>query len=342
VLLVTGGAGFIGSHFILKWLAEKEEPIINIDKLTHYAHETNLSEAITNMNYRFVEGDICDSHTIENIFSEYTPRAVIHFAAESHVDTSIASPEHILMVNTVGTFKLLETARKFWCAENANYSEKHRFLNISTDEVYGSLGETMAPFTETSQISPNSPYSASKAASDHWTNAYYKTYGLPTITTNCSNNYGPKQFPEKLIPLCVRHAVTEQPIPIYGDGMQIRDWLHVDDHCSAIIATLDRGQPGQRYNIGGNNEQQNLFVVKKICQILDDLIPRETGGSYSNLIKFISDRPGHDNRYAVNNTKISSEIGWIPKWDFDAGLKSTAKWYLENHEWLKLAKREQI
>lgn len=334
MILLTGGAGFIGANFIIDWFANSDECIINIDKLTYAGNLNNLKALSQDPRYIFVKGDITDKNLIALCLQQYKPRAIIHLAAESHVDRSILGPEIFLKTNIFGTFSLLEAARDFWSKLHPSEQNIFRFLHVSTDEVYGSLGTTDDPFTETTQIKPNSPYSASKAASDHLVRAWHHTYGLPVLITNCSNNYGPYQFPEKFIPKIIINALQGNPIPIYGDGQQIRDWLYVKDHCSAIRCVLERGSPGEVYNIGGWNEKYNLEMVHTICKLLDTLKPKSDGGSYQNQIIFVTDRLGHDRRYAINADKINQELSWKPKETFDSGIIKTIEWYLDNHEWV--------
>lgn len=335
-ILVTGGAGFIGSNFVLDWLARFDEPVINLDALTYAGNMENLSSLQTDQRHIFIKGDIGNFGLVSHILAEYHPRAVINFAAESHVDRSIHGPEDFIQTNIVGTFRLLEAARAYWHRLSAEDKARFRFLHVSTDEVYGSLEINAPAFTETHRYEPNSPYSASKASSDHLVRAYHHTYGLPTLTTNCSNNYGPYQFPEKLIPLVIHNALAGKAIPIYGDGQQIRDWLYVIDHCSAIRRVLEAGQVGEVYNIGGLNEKTNLEVVHIICDILDELRPfaSHPSGTYRALITFIKDRPGHDRRYAINARKLELELGWKPAETFETGIRKTVQWYLDNQTWV--------
>lgn len=333
MILVTGGAGFIGSNFVLDWLAQSQEPILNLDKLTYAANPANLASLANNAAYRFVQGDICDRALLRQLFEKQAPRAVLHFAAESHVDRSIHGPDAFIQTNVVGTFSLLEEARAYWGGLAGKAKEDFRFLHVSTDEVYGSLGDDDLSFSETTAYAPNSPYSASKAGSDHLVRAYHHTYGLPTLTTNCSNNYGPYQFPEKLIPLMIMNALEAKPLPIYGDGLNVRDWLYVGDHCAAIRAVLDRGRVGEVYNIGGNAERSNIDLVKSLCANLDELRPR-TAGPYAQLIQYVKDRPGHDRRYAIDARKIRSELGWMPTESLDSGVRRTVHWYLNNPQWI--------
>lgn len=333
-IFVTGGAGFIGSNFILNWVENSQEKIINIDKLTYAGNLENLKSVEDNPNYLFVEGDIADNALIESLYKLHQPRALINFAAESHVDRSIHTPQDFIYTNILGTFNLLETSLRFWKALKDSEQKNFRFLHVSTDEVYGSLGKDDHPFLETNSYQPNSPYSASKASSDHLVRAYFHTYGLPVLTTNCSNNYGPFQFPEKLIPLCISNALTGELLPIYGDGMQIRDWLYVNDHCNAINRVLEIGSIGEVYNIGGCNEKTNIDVVKTICLILDELKPKLDGKSYEEQIKFIKDRPGHDRRYAIDARKIQNKLKWNPSETFESGIRNTIQWYLNNQTWV--------
>ncbi|WP_066425884.1 dTDP-glucose 4,6-dehydratase [Anabaena sp. 4-3] len=332
-LLVTGGAGFIGANFILLARQLQWANIINLDKLTYASNLGNLAELQTDKNYHFVQGDINNFELVSYLLSQYQPDTIINFAAESHVDRSIFSPQNFINTNVLGTFQLLEASRFYWQKLPSAKQKQFRFLHISTDEVYGSLNPQDPAFREDTPYAPNSPYSASKAASDHFVRAYYHTYGLPTLTTNCSNNYGPLQFPEKLIPLTILNAVDGKPLPIYGDGQNIRDWLYVIDHCQAIYLVLQQGKIGETYNIGGLNEKTNLTVVKTICAILDELVP-QLNLSYSSLITFVKDRPGHDRRYAIDCSKISQELGWQPQENFDSGLRKTVQWYLNNSYWV--------
>ena len=334
MILVTGGAGFIGSNFVLDWLETCNEPIVNLDKLTYAGNLQNLAGIDGDVRHNFVKGDIGDSGKITSLLTEFRPRAVLNFAAESHVDRSIDSPEEFIQTNIVGSLRLLEAVRSYWDKLEYDSKEEFRFLHVSTDEVYGTLDKNSVPFTELHQYEPNSPYSASKAASDHFVRAYHHTFGLPVLTTNCSNNYGPYQFPEKLIPLCILNALGGDAIPIYGDGEQIRDWLYVRDHCSAIRCVLKAGKVGETYNIGGLNEKTNLEVVRAICTALDELQPSDHGRSYSEQIRFIKDRPGHDRRYAIDDTKIQTELSWKPIETFDTGLVKTLEWYLSNQDWI--------
>ncbi|WP_421708494.1 dTDP-glucose 4,6-dehydratase [Algihabitans sp.] len=332
-ILVTGGAGFIGSNFVLDWLAQSEEAVINLDLLTYAGNLDNLTKLKNDPRHVFVQGDIGDKELVTRLFAEHRPRAVVNFAAESHVDRSIHGPEDFIRTNLLGTFTLLEAARGF-AATTASESSEFRFLHVSTDEVYGSLAPEAPAFSETNRYEPNSPYSASKAGSDHLVRAYFHTYGLPVLTTNCSNNYGPFQFPEKLIPLVIHNALNGKPLPIYGDGRQVRDWLYVTDHCTAIRRVLEQGRLGEVYNIGGWNERPNIEIVQTICSILDALRPRNDGQSYADLITFVKDRPGHDRRYAIDASKIERDLGWRPSETFETGIRKTIEWYLENQSWV--------
>ena len=335
MILVTGGAGFIGANFVLDWLAGSEEPVVNLDKLTYAGNLENLVSLRGDARHIFVQGDMGDRALVERLLAEHRPRAVINFAAESHVDRSIHGPEDFIQTNIVGTFRLLEAVRSHWSALPADEKTAFRFLHVSTDEVYGTLSQSDAPFAETNRYEPNSPYSASKAASDHLVRAWHHTYGLPVLTTNCSNNYGPYHFPEKLIPLMIVNALAGKPLPVYGDGMQVRDWLYVKDHCSAIRRVLEAGQPGETYNVGGWNEKPNIEIVHTICALLDELTPKAGGGSYREQITFVTDRPGHDRRYAIDARKIERELGWKPAETFDSGIRKTVAWYLANGEWVR-------
>lgn len=333
MILVTGGAGFIGANFVLDWLAQEGEAVVNLDALTYAGNLENLAAVQDDARYRFVRGDIGDRAVVDALLTEYRPRAVINFAAESHVDRSIHGPEAFVQTNVVGTFHLLESVRAYWGELGNSDKTDFRFLHVSTDEVYGSLGPTDAPFTETTPYAPNSPYSASKAASDHLVRAYHHTYGLPVLTTNCSNNYGPYQFPEKLIPLMIHNALAGKPLPIYGDGQNVRDWLYVADHCRAIRRVLEAGQPGEVYNIGGWNEMPNLDIVHTICALLDTMQP-DPAGAYARLITYVQDRPGHDRRYAIDATKMARELGWRPAETFASGIAKTVRWYLDHQDWV--------
>jgi dTDP-glucose 4,6-dehydratase len=333
-ILVTGGAGFIGANFVLGWLAQSGEPVINLDKLTYAGNLENLSAVAKNSSYHFVQGDIGDQELVSKLLVEHNVRAVVNFAAESHVDRSIHGPEDFVQTNIVGTFRLLEAVRAYWGRLAGEAKKDFRLLHISTDEVYGSLVDEAPPFVETNRYEPNSPYSASKAASDHLVRAYHHTYGLPVLTTNCSNNYGPYHFPEKLIPLVIHNALAGKALPVYGDGQQIRDWLYVEDHCSAIRRVLEAGTLGETYNVGGWNEKANLDVVRTLCALLDELKPRADGLSYDTQITFVKDRPGHDRRYAIDAGKIERDLGWKPAETFETGMRKTVRWYLDNQDWV--------
>jgi dTDP-glucose 4,6-dehydratase len=354
-LLVTGGAGFIGANFVLDWLADSNESIINLDKLTYAGNPETLASLQSDTRHTLVQGDIGDSALVSRLLAEHQPRAVVNFAAESHVDRSIHGPGEFIETNIVGTFRLLESVRGYWSAlpvgavsdrdePSANASSRSetaptksgfRFLHVSTDEVYGSLAKGDPAFSETHRYEPNSPYSASKAASDHLVRAWHHTYGLPVLTTNCSNNYGPYHFPEKLIPLMIVNALAGKPLPVYGDGMQIRDWLYVKDHCSAIRRVLEAGRLGEVYNVGGWNEKPNIEIVQTICQLLDEMRPKADGTSYAQQITYVTDRPGHDRRYAIDARKLEAELGWKPAETFDTGIRKTVEWYLANPEWVQ-------
>jgi len=333
-ILVTGGAGFIGANFIHEWIGTRDEPVINLDKLTYAGNLGNLAGLEGHANHVFVQGDIANKALVSSLFEKYRPRAVINFAAESHVDRSISAPDDFIQTNIVGTHRLLEAARVYRETLIEDEQAAFRFLHISTDEVYGSLSPTDPAFSEDKQYEPNSPYSASKASSDHLVRAYFATYSLPALTTNCSNNYGPYQFPEKLIPLCIHNALAGKPLPIYGDGQQVRDWLYVRDHCRAIIGVLESGKPGEVYNIGGWNEIPNIEVVHTLCDILDEERPRNDDASYRDQIAFVKDRPGHDRRYAIDASKIERELGWTPEETFATGIRKTIQWYLDNSDWV--------
>ncbi len=333
MILVTGGAGFIGSNFVLDWLAQSDETVINLDKLTYAGNLENLISLQNDSRHIFVQGDICDFELVSDLLKKYQPRAIIHFAAESHVDRSILDSSEFMQTNVNGTFTLLESARKYWITLDEDRKQAFRFHHVSTDEVYGSLEPTDLPFTETNLYQPNSPYSASKAASDHLVRAWYHTYGLPVTTSNCSNNYGSYHFPEKLIPLIITNALAGKSLPIYGDGQQIRDWLYVTDHCCAIRQILEVGKIGEVYNVGGWNEKANIDIVNIILKILDELKP-DSQGSYSRLITYVTDRLGHDRRYAINARKIERELGWKPAETFETGIRKTVKWYLANQVWV--------
>ncbi|MCF7969953.1 MAG: dTDP-glucose 4,6-dehydratase [Methylococcaceae bacterium] len=334
MIFITGGAGFIGTNFVLDWLQEHDEPIVNIDKLTYAGNLENLATLKDDSRHIFVHADIGDTKVIPELLAKYQPRAVINFAAESHVDRSIHSPEDFIQTNVVGTFHLLESVRAYWNQLDQQNKTDFRLLHVSTDEVYGSLAKDDPAFTESHQYEPNSPYSASKAASDHLVRSYHHTYGLPVLTTNCSNNYGPYHFPEKLIPLMIVNALAGKSLPIYGDGQQIRDWLYVKDHCSAIRRVVDAGITGETYNIGGWNEKPNIEIVQTVCALLDELRPREDKKSYTEQITFVTDRLGHDRRYAIDARKIERELGWKPAETFDTGIRKTVQWYLDNQEWV--------
>ena len=334
MILVTGGAGFIGSNFVLDWIAATGEPVVNLDALTYAGNLGNLVSLQGDARHVFVHGDICDRGLVDRLLAEHRPRAIVHFAAESHVDRSIHGPGAFMRTNVDGTFTLLEAARAHWAGLQGDDKTRFRFHHVSTDEVYGSLAPDAPAFTETHPYEPNSPYSASKAASDHLVRAWHHTYGLPVVTTNCSNNYGPYHFPEKLIPLMIVNALAGKPLPVYGDGRQIRDWLYVTDHCSAIRAVLERGRLGETYNIGGWNEQANIDIVHRICALLDELQP-DAAGSYARLVTHVADRPGHDRRYAIDARKIERELGWRPAETFDTGIRKTVAWYLAHGDWVR-------
>jgi dTDP-glucose 4,6-dehydratase len=333
-LLVTGAAGFIGANFVLDWLASSQEPIINLDKLTYAGNLETLSSLQGDARHVFVQGDIGDAELVDRLLAEHQPRAVLNFAAESHVDRSIHGPGDFIETNIVGTFRLLESVRGYWSALPESRKSAFRFLHVSTDEVYGSLAKDDPAFAETHRYEPNSPYSASKAASDHLVRAWHHTYGLPVLTTNCSNNYGPYHFPEKLIPLMIVNALAGKPLPVYGDGMQIRDWLYVKDHCSAIRRVLEAGRLGETYNVGGWNEKPNIEIVKTVCALLDELRPRADGQPYAQQISYVTDRPGHDRRYAIDAHKLEAELGWKPAETFETGIRKTVQWYLANPQWV--------
>jgi dTDP-glucose 4,6-dehydratase len=334
VILVTGGAGFIGSNFVLDWLAAGGEPVLNLDALTYAGNLENLAVLKDEARHVFRRGDICDAALVEGLLREFKPRAIVHFAAESHVDRSIHGPAAFVRTNVIGTQVLLEAARHYWNALEGEAKTAFRFLHVSTDEVYGSLKPDDAPFTETHPYEPNSPYSASKAGSDHLVRAWHHTYGLPVLTTNCSNNYGPYQFPEKLIPLVIANALAGKPLPIYGDGLNVRDWLYVGDHCSAVREVLARGRLGETYNVGGWNEQTNISIVRQICMILDELHPSSPVTPHDKLITYVKDRPGHDRRYAIDARKLERELGWKPAETFGSGIRKTVRWYLDNQDWV--------
>jgi dTDP-glucose 4,6-dehydratase len=333
-VLITGGAGFIGANFVLDWVAQSDEKIVNLDKLTYAGNLESLAALKNNPQYVFIQGDIGDLSLLPKLLAEHKPRAVLNFAAESHVDRSIHGPGEFIETNIVGTFRLLESVRAYWHGLSAEAQSQFRFLHVSTDEVYGSLAPQDPAFTEHHPYEPNSPYSASKAASDHLVRAWHHTYGLPVVTTHCSNNYGPLHFPEKLIPLMIVNALAGKPLPVYGDGMQVRDWLYVKDHCSAIRRVLEGGQLGETYNVGGWNEKPNIEIVKTVCALLDELRPRADGASYTTQISYVKDRPGHDRRYAIDARKLEKELGWKPAETFETGIRKTVAWYLENTEWV--------
>ena len=335
MILVTGGTGFIGANFVLDWIAHEGTPVVNLDKLTYAGNPANLVSLQKDERHIFIKGDINDRMLVSDLLKKHQPRAIVHFAAESHVDRSINGPGEFVQTNVVGTFSLLEETRAWWSTLPEADKSRFRFLHVSTDEVYGSLGSNDPAFSETTPYAPNSPYAASKAGSDHLVRAYHHTYGLPTVTTNCSNNYGPLQFPEKLIPLMILNALAGKPLPVYGDGKNVRDWLYVGDHCAGIRAALVRGKPGETYNIGGNSEKTNLEVVHAICAILDELRPNSLITHYSSLITYVKDRPGHDWRYAIDAGKIRRELGWEPQERFASGLRKTVEWYLGNDEWVQ-------
>ena len=332
-ILVTGGAGFIGSNFVLDWLAQSNETVVNLDKLTYAGNLENLASLNGDARHVFVQGDFGDAALVNRLLAEHQPRAILNFAAESHVDRSIHGPEDFIQTNIVGTFHLLECVRAYFGGLQADAKASFRFLHVSTDEVYGSLAKTDPAFSETNKYEPNSPYSASKAASDHLVRAWHHTYGLPVLTTNCSNNYGPYHFPEKLIPLMIVNALAGKPLPVYGDGQQVRDWLYVKDHCAAIREVLARGKLGETYNVGGWNEKPNIEIVKTVCALLDELKP-DPAGSYARLITYVTDRPGHDRRYAIDARKIEQQLGWKPAETFETGIRKTVQWYLDNPEWV--------
>jgi dTDP-glucose 4,6-dehydratase len=334
-ILVTGGAGFIGSNFILSWIEKMGSPVVNLDLLTYAGNPENLSSLEGDPRYLLAHGDICNADVLGALLSMHQPRAIVHFAAESHVDRSIASPGAFIRTNVQGTFVLLDQAKSYWSGLSQADQAAFRFLHVSTDEVYGSLGAQDPAFSETTAYAPNSPYAASKAASDHLARAYCHTWGLPVLTTNCSNNYGPFQFPEKLIPLVILNALEGKPLPVYGDGMNVRDWLFVEDHCAAIRAVLRDGRIGETYNIGGNSERTNIDVVNTICDLVDEMSPRAEGGPRRNLITYVKDRPGHDRRYAIDASKLSRELGWQPAEQFESGLRKTVRWYLDHTSWVE-------
>ena len=334
MIFVTGGAGFIGSNFVLDWLAQTEEPVLNLDKLTYAGNQANLASLQGDPRHIFVQGDIGDSGLLERLLAQHQPRAIVNFAAESHVDRSIHGPEDFIQTNIMGTFRLLEAVRAYWGGLTGDSKTAFRLLHVSTDEVYGSLTKDAPAFSEGHRYEPNSPYSASKAASDHLVRAYHHTYGLPVLTTNCSNNYGPYHFPEKLIPLMIVNALAGKPLPVYGDGMQVRDWLYVKDHCSAIRRVLAAGRVGEVYNVGGWNEMPNIDIVNTLCALLDEMRPKAEGKSYRAQIAYVADRPGHDRRYAIDASKIERELGWKPLETFETGIRKTVQWYLANQAWV--------
>jgi dTDP-glucose 4,6-dehydratase len=334
-IVVTGGAGFIGSNFVLDWLALVGTPVVNLDKLTYAGNLQNLASVERHSAYHFEQGDICDPPFLNRLLDRYQPRAILHFAAESHVDRSLSGPEAFVRTNIEGTFRLLEATRAYLAKCSPEDCRKFRFLHVSTDEVYGTLRAQDPAFEETTAYAPNSPYAASKAASDHLVRAYVHSYGFPAVTTNCSNNYGPYQFPEKLLPLMITNAVAGKPLPVYGDGRQVRDWLYVGDHCSALRAVLERGEIGETYNIGGRNEQSNLDTVELLCNLLDEMLPNSPHVPHRNLVTFVPDRPGHDRRYAINATKIEQKLGWRPVETFATGLRRTVQWYLAHQDWVE-------
>jgi dTDP-glucose 4,6-dehydratase len=334
-ILVTGGAGFIGSNFVLQWIKTAESSVVNLDLLTYAGNAANLAPLADNLRYVFVRGDICDGELVGSLLRRHRPKAVVHFAAESHVDRSIVSPEAFIRTNMLGTFALLEQARIYWSGLEETQKNQFRFLHVSTDEVYGTLGPDEPAFCETKAYAPNSPYAASKAGSDHLARAYFHTFGLPVLATNCSNNYGPYQFPEKLIPLMILNALENKPLPVYGDGKNVRDWLFVEDHCAAIRTVLSNGRPGETYNVGGNSERANIDVVTAICDLVDEMRPRAGAESRKKLISYVHDRPGHDRRYAIDARKITHELGWKPAERFESGLRKTVEWYLSHSEWVE-------
>jgi dTDP-glucose 4,6-dehydratase len=334
-ILVTGGAGFIGSNFVLTWIQQIGSTVINLDNLTYAGNRSNLRSLDRDARHIFVHGDITDEQFVSALLREYKPRAIVHFAAESHVDRSIVGPGAFIQTNVIGTFSLLQAARSYFTELTMEEQKRFRFLHVSTDEVYGTLGPDDPAFSETTPYAPNSPYAASKAASDHLVRAYFHTYGLPVLTTNCSNNYGPYQFPEKLIPLMILNSLEGKPLPVYGDGKNVRDWLFVEDHCSAIRTVLEQGRLGETYNIGGSSERTNIDVVTTICDLLDELAPSKEIGSRRKLITYVKDRPGHDRRYAIDARKIGQELAWKPAENFEAGIRKTVEWYLNNREWVE-------
>jgi dTDP-glucose 4,6-dehydratase len=334
-ILVTGGAGFIGSNFILQWIVKEGTPVVNLDKLTYAGNPRNLLGVASDPGYCFAQGDVCDRELVSGLIKQHEPRAIVHFAAESHVDRSILGPDDFIRTNVHGTFCLLEEVRAYWEGLQGHDRGAFRFLQVSTDEVYGSLGPNDPPFSETTAYAPNSPYSASKAGADHLVRAYHHTYGLPTLTTNCSNNYGPYQFPEKLIPLMILNARFGKPLPVYGDGQNVRDWVFVEDHCDAVRAVLAKGRVGETYNIGGRSEKRNIEIVETVCSLLDESCPDDPVVPHRKLITFVKDRPGHDRRYAIDGRKIEREVRWEPRETFESGIRKTIEWYLQNEEWVR-------
>ncbi len=334
MILVTGGAGFIGANFVLDWLALSDEPVVNLDKLTYAGNRENLASLDADARHVFVQGDIGDGELVAGLLARHQPRVVVNFAAESHVDRSIHGPEAFIMTNVVGSFRLLEAVRVYWAGLPSDTRDAFRFLHVSTDEVYGSLAPAAPAFTESNRYEPNSPYSASKAASDHLVRAYHHTYGLPVVTTNCSNNYGPYHFPEKFIPLLIVNALAGKRLPVYGDGLQVRDWLYVGDHCAAIRRAIETGRPGETYNVGGRSEKPNIDVVRTVCHLLDEWQPRRDGRSYLEQIEYVKDRPGHDRRYAIDASKLERELGWWPAETFESGIRKTIRWYLDHADWV--------
>ncbi|MEL6751124.1 MAG: dTDP-glucose 4,6-dehydratase [Pseudomonadota bacterium] len=337
-ILVTGGAGFIGANFVLDWFDESNEPIVTMDALTYAGHPDNLARLAADGRHTFIEGDICDGRLITDVLEKHSPRAIVHFAAESHVDRSIEGPAAFMQTNVMGTFTLLEAARKFRSDLSAADAAAFRFLHVSTDEVYGTLGPDDAAFSETSNYAPNSPYSASKAGSDHLVRAWFHTYGLPVLTTNCTNNYGPRQFPEKLIPVVIGKALAREPVPIYGDGQNVRDWIHVSDHCAGIRAVLANGEPGESYNLSAECERNNVQLAQTVCDLVDELAPEPGKPPRRELLTFVEDRAGHDFRYAMQSAKARDMLGWTPEHSFEDGLRATVRWYLDNHEWVVSAR----
>jgi dTDP-glucose 4,6-dehydratase len=340
MLLVTGGCGFIGSAFVLRWLAAHDEPLVNLDALTYAGHEANLADAAGDRRHTFCRGDVADAELVGRLLAQHRPRAVVHIAAETHVDVSIRAPERMAQSNTIGTLRLLEAVRAYWQALPPAERAAFRFLHVSTDEVYGALSPGEPPFHEGTPFAPNNPYSASKAAADHFVRAYHRTYGLPTLATHCSNNYGPRQFPEKLIPHMIHQALAGAPLPVYGDGLQVRDWLHVDDHVDALVRVLEGGRPGESYNVGDDGERNNLWVVRELCRWLDAWRPRADGVGYAAQITHVADRPGHDRRYAIDSRKLRRELDWAPRHTLNSGLPETVRWYLDHEPWREQVLRE--